>query len=357
MAEMSKKSSIFNISRESLAKDLKRFGEPDYRADQVFDWIYRKRASTIGEMSNIPLQLRNVLDQSYDFTFPKIAESLAADDGTIKYRIVFSDGNSAECVMMPEQNDGNEGKAVSLCISSQVGCALGCTFCATGSMGLIRNLSAGEIVSQVVLMLRELPNEPRTVNILFMGMGEPLLNMDATLEALEIFNDSHGLAIPMRRIVVSTAGIPKGIRRLFELPRPPRLALSLHAPKQELRLKLMPISKRYPLDALMELCRSLPLSAREKITMEYVLLSRVNDQSEHARDLGRLLKGMKAKVNLIPHNRWEGIDYEEPSEGTIGEFMRILSNSGVTATVRRSRGRSASAACGQLAIKRMGVAG
>lgn len=356
MAAMNERPSIFDMSLEALAADLERIEQPRYRADQVFDWIYRKGAASVAEMSNIPLQLREILEQKYYFSLPAVSDRLFADDGTIKYRIVFSNGDAAECVMMPEQDNDGDEKAVSLCISSQVGCTLGCSFCATGTMGLVRNLSAGEIVSQVVLMLRELPREPRTVNILFMGMGEPLLNMDATLEALGIFNDSRGLAIPMRRIVVSTAGISKGIRRLFELPKPPRLALSLHAPSQELRLKLMPISRRYPLDELLELCRSLPFAAREKITMEYILLSKVNDQPEHARDLARLLKGMRAKVNLIPHNRWEGIDYEEPSERVIEEFMGILSKAGVTATVRRSRGRSASAACGQLAIRKMGVA-
>lgn len=354
---MDPKPSIFDFSRTALAEALAEDSQPVWRADQVFDWIYRKGAAEPSVMANIPKTYRERLVERFDFTLPCVSDRLLADDGTIKYRVVFADGQAAECVMMPNFDGMDRASAVSMCISSQVGCPLACAFCATGTMGLKRNLTAGEIVSQVVLMLRELPEEPDSVNILFMGMGEPLLNTDNVIAALELFYEEKGLNISPRRITISTVGIPKGIDRLFAMNKPPMLALSLHAPDQELRARLMPVAKKYKLDQILTICRELPLAARRMITMEYVLLRAVNDRPEHARALAAALSGIRAKINLIPHNPVAGLPFEDPEETAIDTFMTTLRDLGMTATVRRSRGRSAAAACGQLAIRKLAAGG
>jgi len=341
--------SIFDLTRAELAEQLE--GEPAFRADQIFDWLYVKQTHNPEQMTNLSKALRERLAEQFAFWLPDIAEKKIASDETEKYRLLLKDGKSLECVMMPDLSKEPGRRGVSMCISSQVGCALKCDFCATGTMGLVRNLTPGEIAGQVVLMLREMTYEPTRINIIYMGMGEPLHNTDNVLTSLKLLNDEHGLNIPMRRITVSTAGIPKGMRAIFDLENPPRLALSLHAPNQELRTKLMPISTKFTLEQIVDLCRELPFTMRDYLTFEYILLRGVNDAPEHARQLAQVIKGIHAKVNLIPYNTWEGIPYEEPSEEAIDRFMQTLTQHGVTATVRRSRGRDADAACGQLAIK------
>jgi 23S rRNA (adenine2503-C2)-methyltransferase len=340
---------IFDLERGEIAHLLE--GQPAFRADQIFDWLYKKQVNQPEAMTNLSKELRRFLSDKFSFDLPEIAEKKTASDETEKYRLLLADKRSLECVMMPDLRKAPGERGVSMCISSQVGCALKCDFCATGTMGLVRDLTPGEIVAQVVLMLREMDYEPTRINIIYMGMGEPLLNLANVIKSLTILNDELGLAIPMRRITVSTAGIPKGMQAIFNMAKPPRLALSLHAPHQELREKLMPISRKYTLEQIVDLCRSLPFTMRDYLTFEYILLREVNDRPEHARQLAALVQGIHAKVNLIPHNKWDGVPYDEPDEDSISKFMAELTTRDVTATVRRSRGRDADAACGQLAVK------
>jgi len=340
---------VFGLRRETLAARLAAWGEPRFRADQVFFWVYQRGVVEPARMTSLPVSLREKLAEEFLFDLPEVSARIEADDGSVKYRLRMADGEQVECVSMPR----GEGRGVSLCLSSQVGCPLGCLFCRTGAVGFRRDLSVAEIVAQALVMLGDLGYRPDHINLLLMGMGEPLLNTDAVVEALAIMGDPEGLAVPMRRVVVSTAGIPEGMRRLLgdaALPGPPRLALSLNAPNQTLREELMPVARRHPLEDLMEVMRKLPLR-RELLTVEYVLLAGVNDGREQARELAALLREsrVRAKVNLIPYNTCEGLHFEAPDEPTIGRFLSALSRDGVTATVRRSRGRSAAAACGQLA--------
>jgi 23S rRNA (adenine2503-C2)-methyltransferase len=346
------KQSIYGLTRENLAARLGALGEPRFRADQVFTWLYDKLALEPEAMTDLPTSLRQKLAGLFSFDLPAVDQEVGSPDGTTKYRLRPAEGDAVECVAMPD----DEGGGVSLCISSQVGCALRCAFCRTGTMGLKRNLDAAEIVAQVVLMLSRRAERPPTTNILFMGMGEPLLNLEAVLTALEVLGDPKGLAMPMRRIVISTAGIPDAIRSLYasnRLPKAPLLAVSLNAPDQELRQRLMPIAARHPLPELMAAIHSLPTDAirRERVTIEYVLLRGVNDSAEHARKLARLLGGMRVKVNLIPYNRCQGLPFEPPEERAIEAFLAVLSDSGLPCMVRRSRGGELSAACGQLAVE------
>ena len=332
---------------EELAERLAALGEPVYRARQLYTWLYAKLAAGPEEMTDLPVALRAKLAESFDWSLPQVDGHESSADGTSKYRLRMADGEAVECVAMPAE----EGGGASFCISSQAGCALGCEFCMTGGMGFRRDLEAGEIVAEVVLMLREMGRRPTALNILFMGMGEPLLNLDAVGKAIEIFSSAGGLDVALRRIFVSTAGIPEAIKRLYAGERHPRLAISLNAPDQALREKLMPIAKRHPLPELMRTLRALPVG-RDMMTIEYVLLAGVNDSPAQAGKLSRLLRGLHAKVNLIPFNPCEGLPYEEPGEKAVEAFLAVLSKAGVRCTVRRSRGRDLSAACGQLAVKR-----
>lgn len=345
---MNEPKSIFDFTRRELTQALK---GPEFRAGQLFDWLYQKLEFEPANMTNLPKDYRAELTNQFNFDLPTIAEKKTASDETEKYRLQLEDDHTIECVMMPDLNKEPGQRGVSMCISSQAGCALKCAFCATGTMGIIRDLTAGEIACQVVLMLKELTYKPTRVNIIYMGMGEPLLNTENVLRSLDILGDELGLAIPRRRITVSTAGIPEGMKALFNLQNPPRLALSLHAPDQELRKELMPISRRYPLEEIIGLCRQLPFTMRDYLTFEYILLKGVNDKPEHARQLAALTRGLPVKINLIPFNQWEGVPFDEPDETVISSFMKELSDAQVTATVRRSRGRDADAACGQLAVK------
>ena len=338
--------SIYGLTVEELTERITALGEPAFRARQVFAWLYAKLVSGPAAMTNLPAALRETLAESFSWKLPEIDRRENSADGTSKYRLRLDDGEAIECVSMPAE----EGGGASFCISSQAGCALGCVFCMTGGMGMRRDLEVDEIVAQVVLMLREMKLRPTAFNILFMGMGEPLLNLDAVGRAIEIFSSDKGLGVVPRRIFVSTAGIPEGIERLCSGERRPRLAISLNAPDQALREKLMPIAKRHPLPELMKTLRSLP-AVRDMITIEYVLLAGVNDSPAHAGKLARLLRGMHAKVNVIPFNPCEGLPFGEPGEKAVEAFLATLSKAGVRCTVRRSRGRDLSAACGQLAVE------
>lgn len=340
--------SIFGIPREELAGVLTGWEEPSFRADQLFGWLYRSGLADPRGMTDLPKALREKLLRKFSFELPVVKRSEQADDGIAKYCLGLKDGLAIECVAMPESSGGG----ISFCISSQVGCALGCSFCRTGAFGFKRNLDAAEIVSQVIVMLAKMPGHPDHLNVLFMGMGEPLLNFEAVHTALEIIGDPKGLAVPMRRVVISTAGIAEDLQRLqvaFQSDRLPGIAISLNAPDQELRERLMPIAGRIPLDQLMLSLKEMPV-LRDRLTIEYVMLAGVNDRPGHAERLAGLLRGMKLLVNLIPFNEFEGSQFETPDEKSIDAFIKILIDSGLRCTVRRSRGRQIAAACGQLAV-------
>ncbi len=311
-----------------------------FRARQVAHWVTLRGARTFAEMSNLPKELRRILDDRFSLAEPEVAALTASRDGSAKYLFRLDDGASVEAVAMPE-----DGK-LTLCLSSQTGCAVGCTFCVTGLLGAGRNLAAAEIVGQYRVMARERgPNADR-INLVFMGMGEPLLNRIEFGRALDVLTE----CVSPRRITVSTSGILPGIRWLAARSRRPKLAVSLNAPDQARREQIMPITKRYPLVELMAELRRFPLERGRRITFEYVLIRDFNDAAEDARAVARLLRGIPSKVNVIPLNEdsvWlPGL--REPKTATIEAFGRELRDAGLTVTVRWSKGRDVAAACGQL---------
>ena len=311
-----------------------------YRARQVASWILDRLATSFEAMTDLPKALRAELATRFEIRDPEVAERAAAPDGTVKYLLRLTDGATVECVAMPD------GDRATLCLSSQTGCALGCAFCVTGALGAGRNLEPDEIVGQYRLMVRELPGRIERVNLVFMGMGEPLLNTGAVGTALETLYET----VSPRRITVSTAGIVPGIRWLANLPRPPKLAISLNAPDQARRERIMPIARKYPLDALLDAVRGFPLDGGRRITFEYVLIRGFNDRPEDAAAVSRLLAGIPAKLNVIPLNEDPAHipGLATPGEAVIEAFAAAARRDGLVVTVRRSRGQEVAGACGQL---------
>ncbi|HQX83265.1 MAG TPA: 23S rRNA (adenine(2503)-C(2))-methyltransferase RlmN, partial [Vicinamibacterales bacterium] len=296
-------------------------------------------------MTNLPQDLRAALAARGAIAEPALVAKQVSSDGTTKFLLQLGDGRQIEAVYIPDT------PAQTFCISTQVGCAMACGFCLTGKMGLLRNLTAGEIAGQVRVLARETGLATSAFNIVLMGMGEPLHNYDATMKALRILTDEQGLAVPPRRITLSTVGVLPGLQRLAEEPIMPNLAISLHATTDEQRDVLAPINRKYKLQELMDVCRAFPLRRRGRITFEYVLLDQVNDTPDDARRLVRLLEGIQAKVNLLPLNEAAGIPYRRPSDERVNAFAAILADRGVTVSVRKSRGRDIRAACGQLLVE------
>lgn len=311
-----------------------------FRARQVANWVINRNATSFDHMTDLPKELRHRLGTHFSLDEPRVIDLSVSRDGSRKYLFELEDGATIEAVAMTEAGRHT------LCLSSQTGCAVGCTFCVTGVLGAGRNLSPPEIVGQYRVMLRDLHAEATRVNIVFMGMGEPLLNTRNLIGALEVLFET----VSPRRTTVSTSGVLPGIRVLAELERRPKLAVSLNAPTQEVREKIMPITRRYPLDQLMSGLRSFPLERGRRITFEYVLIRDLNDQDAHAEELGRLLKGIPSKVNLIPLN--EDPTYlpglERPDDASIDRFAERLRSRRLTVTVRWSKGTDVAAACGQL---------
>lgn len=342
---------------ERLKGLLANLGEPGWRAAQLFEGLYRQRWTDWGQFTMLSKALRSRLEATADLAWPAIVQSQASEDGATKHVFQLADGRQVEGVHMPYED------RVTLCLSSQVGCAMGCTFCATGQMGILRNLTAAEIVGQVVAMLnhhghpeghraKHGPKGAGTtkvpVNLVFMGMGEPLHNLDHLMEAFALLTDPKGLAIPPRRITVSTSGLVSGIDRLGSFPRRPRLAVSLNATTDEHRSRIMPVNRVWNLEALAQALGRFPLQPGERITLEYVLLKGLTDAPEDARRLIAFARRFPAKVNLIPFNAHEGSGFEPPDEARIGALCRMLVEAGLTVSVRRSRGQDVSGACGQL---------
>jgi 23S rRNA (adenine2503-C2)-methyltransferase len=381
-------SSLLGMDREEIAALVSEAGEPGYRAKQIMDAVYRQRVESLAEISTLPQEFRERLAESgVSVGAARIEQKFSSVDGTVRYLIGFGDGQSVETVWMPEGDggeagDGSEAGAEAesglsnsgaearsekdepiaalkrcaspkpgrstICISSQVGCAVDCQFCLTALLGVKRNLTAGEIVGQVCAVLKDQnvsPPEDR-INLVFMGMGEPFLNYENFVKAARLLVEGVGIA--ERRMTVSTAGIVPRIREFGGEAIRPKLAISLNASNDALRTRLMPVNKKWTLEMLMAAAREFPLRTREWITFEYVLLGGVNDAPENAREVAELLRGLRCKVNLIALNPGPGIDFTTPSAERVTAFQNILRGAGIPAFVRRPRGRDIYAACGQL---------
>mgnify|MGYP003700309997 CR=1 FL=1 len=319
------------------------------RATQLWRWIYHYGVTDFSAMTDIAKEMRGQLAEKFIVERPEVAERLVSVDGTRKYLIRLGPGIEVECVYIPDV-----GRAGALCVSSQVGCTLACTFCHTGTQKLVRNLTAAEIVNQVMAVKDDLAEWPsggedrKLSNIVFMGMGEPLYNLDNVAKAIDVISDNEGISLSRRRITVSTSGVVPEMHRLGE-ETSAMLAISLHATNDPLRNDLVPINKKYPIAELMDACRNYPgVSNARRITFEYVMLKGVNDTDAEARELVKLLKGVPAKINLIPFNPWPGAPYECSSWERIEGFADILSRAGYASPIRTPRGRDIFAACGQL---------
>ena len=343
---------LIGLSLPEMQAVMEEAGVPKFRAKQVWNWIYHRGVKNFSAMANLPRDLRARLAEKYSIERPAVAAEQKSSDGTIKWLLKLSDGQMVETVYIPEEKRGT------LCVSSQVGCTLTCKFCHTGTQPLVRNLGAEEILQQILHardVLGEWPkagekqaDDRELTNIVMMGMGEPLYNYDNVSKALKICMDADGLNISRRRITLSTSGVVPQIVQCGEELNV-NLAISLHAPDDALRSKIMPINKKYPLAELLDACRNYPsLSEQRRITFEYVMLKDVNDSDDQARALVKLLAGIPCKVNLIPFNPWAGAEFETSSNNRVHGFARILQGAGLDAPVRRPRGQDILAACGQL---------
>ena len=349
--------------RTEIALLVDSLGEPAYRASQILDAIYRQRVDSIDTISTLPLQIRKELtEKGISVGLPAVEKQFLSVDGTVRYLMGFPDGQSVETVWMPggdggEAGDGTEAgdslekrspDRTTICISSQVGCAVDCQFCLTALLGVKRNLSAGEIVGQVCAVLKNQGVSPPQdrINLVFMGMGEPFLNYENFMKAVRLLVAEVGIA--ESRMTVSTAGIVPRIRDFGDEPVRPKLAISLNASNDEMRSKLMPLNRKWNLERLMSAARDFPLRNRERITFEYVLLNGVNDAAGEAQEVVELLRGLRAKVNLIALNPGPGIDYSTPDRERVLQFQQVLIKAGIPAFIRRPRGRDIFAACGQL---------
>ena len=332
-----------DLQRDEIAALLAAQGEPDFRARQVCQWVYKRQATSLQQMTNLPEALRQRLQNQWYVSTLTLLRQQRSEDGTEKLLFGAEDGNRIETVLIPR------GDKRTICVSTQVGCALGCRFCLTAQGGLVRSLRPAEIVGQV-LYFQEPGREPARdfTNIVFMGMGEPLDNFRGTVQAVRILTADWGLGISPRRITVSTSGLARRLEAFGREDLKVNLAVSLNATTDAVRSRIMPINKAYPIDRLLQACRDFPLAVRQRITFEYVLLRGVNDSLADAKRLVRLLHGLRCKVNLLPFNEIPEAPYRRPTDDAVQRFWTWLVEHGVSASVRQSRGRDISAACGQL---------
>lgn len=333
---------IAETELHELELALEHRGHARFHARQIFQWVHKRGVTDFTLMSDLGRDLRAQLAAEFSITTPQVERTERSSDGTTKFLLRLADGKHIESVYIPDT------PAQTFCISTQVGCAMRCVFCLTGKMGIDRNLTAGEIAGQVRVLARELGMLDTRFNIVLMGMGEPLHNYEATMKALRMLADDHGFGMSARRMTLSTVGVLPALERLATEPLMPNLAISLHSTTEDQRDMLVPINRKYGLKELLDACRRFPLKRRERITFEYVMLQDVNDTPEDARRLVRLLHGIRGKVNLLPLNEAAGIPFQRPSDDRVNRFARILSEHGVTVSVRKSRGRDIRAACGQL---------
>jgi 23S rRNA (adenine2503-C2)-methyltransferase len=336
---------LADLELPALEAALVERGHQRFRARQIFRWIHRHGVTDLAQMTDLSHELRSTLATTFRLTTPTVVHREKSIDGTEKFLLQLADGRNIESVFIPDT------PSMTFCISTQVGCAMACAFCLTGRMGLVRNLTAGEIVGQVRVLASVLEMRDTRFNIVLMGMGEPLHNYDETMKALRMLADEHGFAMSPRRITLSTVGILPALEKLAREPLMPNLAISLHAPTDEQRGELVPINRKYGVSEVIAACKRFPLKRRDRITFEYVLLAGVNDHPDDARRLAKLLTGVKSKVNLIPLNAAAGIPFDRPSDEAIDRFARILAERHLTVSVRKSRGRDIRAACGQLIVE------
>lgn len=342
-----KKRPIKDLSKPELQDALKEAGSQPYRARQIFRWLYRSAVRSFDDMTDIPASVRLALDSKFRISFHELLDAKRSlSDETTKYLFKLDDGNTVETVLLPER----ERNAV--CLSSQVGCKFACNFCASSSLGFMRNLSCSEIVDEVIFIKNTNPGIKIT-NLVFMGIGEPLDNYENVMKAVRIFNDKDAFNIGARRITLSTCGVAPGIERLAKEGLQIELSVSLHAANDAARSRLLPVNNRYGLKILMEACKNYIRDTNRIITFEYVLLKGVNSSKEDAIGLVKLLKGIKCKVNAISYNRIPGKPYEEPPDADIRIFMKTLESGGVNATHRKPKGEDIDAGCGQLRISRL----
>jgi len=320
-------------------------GEPRYRGRQIYRGIYGRRLRDFDAFTELSHELRRSLAARFHMRVPQVAREFRSRDGSVRYLLRLEDDHSIETVYMPEAD------RTTLCLSSQAGCAVDCRFCFTALLGLQRNLTAGEIIGQVlaVATAQDIPRT-RRLNLVFMGMGEPLLNLPPVLAAIKILSDPEGLRVPLRRITLSTVGITPRLELLAGERQRPKLAVSLNASTDEQRSALMPINRKYPLRELLAACRAYPLRTWERLTFEYVLLEGSNDSDADARRVVKLLSGLRAKVNLIPYNAGPELPYRAPPFERVAAFQKILTSKGLPAFIRISRGQDVRAACGQLSL-------
>jgi 23S rRNA (adenine2503-C2)-methyltransferase len=320
-------------------------GHPRFHARQIFAWMYARGITDFERMTDLSRPLRSDLAANFRIVTPSVIARDTSSDGTVKFLLGLDDHSRIESVFIPDT------PSQTFCISTQVGCAMKCGFCLTGRMGLVRNLTAGEIAGQVRVLAREQGLLASRFNVVLMGMGEPLHNYDNTMKALRILNDAHGLAISPKRVTLSTVGVLPALERLAAEPLMPNLAISLHATTEDQRDALVPVNRKYGLADILDAARRFPARRRNRITFEYVMLRGVNDTLDDARRLARLLGNIRCKVNLIPLNEAAGIAFERPSDERVNAFAKVLAGAGLTVSVRKSRGRDIRAACGQLIVE------
>ncbi|HTC91895.1 MAG TPA: 23S rRNA (adenine(2503)-C(2))-methyltransferase RlmN [Terriglobales bacterium] len=372
------KCALLGLSFQELTRIMEGFSQPSYRARQLYQAIYSQRMGELQAISTLPVDFRDQLTrEGYSVGLPEIQKKFSSKDGTIRYLMAFPDGQSVETVWMPEGDGGEAGDGseadleiseslapdqadkdwregkfnrATICISSQAGCAVNCQFCMTALLGLQRNLTAGEIVGQVLAVLndRGVSIDRERINLVFMGQGEPFLNYENFMQAVRLLSDPEGIGIPASRMTVSTAGIVPRIHDFGEEPLRPKLAISLNASNDAARTSIMPINKKWDLHQLLAAAREFPLRNRERLTFEYVLLDGVNDGEQQAHELVELVRGMRAKINLIALNPGPDIHFSTPAEQRVLAFQKILRDAGIPAYIRRPRGRDIYAACGQL---------
>lgn len=348
---MSSKINLLDLNRADMEAFFAELGEKRFRANQVIQWIHQYGVSDFAEMTNLSKDLRARLEEAAEIRTPEIVVDQASNDGTHKWLLRLDSGNSVETVFIPEKGRGT------LCVSTQVGCALECSFCSTAQQGFNRNLTVSEIIGQIWVANKALGRDPKgdriISNVVFMGMGEPLLNFDNTVKAIDLLMDDFAYGLSKRRVTVSTSGVVPALDRLKQVSDV-ALALSLHAPDDELRNKLVPLNKKYPIREVLDACkRYIEGDTRRKVTIEYVMLEGVNDSIDHAKALVKLLKGLPSKVNLIPFNPFPGTRYKRSSDEVINRFREVLIKGDLITITRRTRGDDIDAACGQLVGKVM----
>jgi 23S rRNA (adenine2503-C2)-methyltransferase len=342
---------IKSLQFHELEDKVREFGQPLYRARQIADWLYQKRVQSFDEMTDLPQALRKRLAEQFDFSKIDIVRVLGSRDTTRKFLFQLNDFNLIESVLIPASPAlyGSRSDRRTICISTQVGCAYGCKFCASGLEGFSRNLRPNEIVDQIIAVERE--NGEKIDNIVFMGMGEPLANFDNVMRAIRIINAPWGLGIGARHMTVSTSGLAPQIRKLADEPLQIRLAISLHGATDEARSQIMPINRRYNIEILLSACDYYTSRKKQRLTFEYILIAGVNDSDEQARLLAGHAKRLSAKVNLIPCNTVHGLPWSRPSEDRQEKFLSLLRERGIAATLRREKGHDIDAACGQLRLQ------